>query len=140
MRTFIALLAALALPACADAPSDGPPSTFGDCGGASVCDVSLEAFTRHPGVIPYCDDRLPDALVMPCKSSSSSEGVCEGLHVFQHVYGPPGDNFRCVYDEASSELVGARWSPDAHPVQRAGVEMPASCVLTALACADGGAP
>jgi hypothetical protein len=76
---------------------------------------------------------------MPCTNSSNAEGVCEGLHVLQHVYGFPGDNFRCIYDEASGELVGAKWSPDSHPVQQAGAEMPASCVLTELACSDGGA-
>ncbi len=138
MRMFIAILATSALAACTDGPDNGPPNTFGDCG-ASVCEVSLSAFTRHPGTIPYCRESLSEALAMPCTSTSNLEGSCEHLHVFQHVYGPPGDNFTCVYDEGSGDLVGAKWAPDAHPVQQAGVEAPASCMLTELACADGGA-
>ena len=49
----------------------------------------------------------------------------------RHVYYAfTGDFYECIYDAAESDLVGAKWSPDNHPTQFAGVQLPASCVLS----------
>lgn len=125
----------------ADAADDGLPDTFGDCDGASVCDVSLGAFTKDPSAIPYCPGTIEEALAaLGCGDwLQVSAGACGDLYSIRFVYGPPGDFFQCVYDAAGGALVGASWSPDNHPRQNAGTLPPDSCSLDADPCAvDGG--
>lgn len=126
-----ASVAVLVFGCATSAACGGLPKTFGECG-ASICEVDLAAFTGATG-IPHCADRREDALV--CGGGEVTDGVCDGLYVVRTVYGPPGDHFDCVYDDASGDLVGARWAPDAHPVQIAGEQPPATCVLDGLPCA-----
>lgn len=120
-----------------DAGDAGLADTFGDCG-AATCEVALAAFTKTPGSIPYCppsrasvDLSCPGGVVM-------SGATCADVFTVRTVYGFPGDFYECRYDVTSGALVGAKWAPDNHPTQFAGVQLPASCALADL-CPDGGA-
>ena len=89
-------------------PDAGPPDTFVDCSNPP-CEVSLDAFTADPGAIPYCEGDLAAARTSPwCTESPPPEGgSCEGLYTIRYTYGPPGDNFTCVYYEPTGALIGA---------------------------------
>lgn len=107
------------------------PTTFGDCG-SMVCEVALEAFTANPGSIPYCDESLSEALAsISCEGSQAvMSGTCDSLTSVQTTYGFPGDSYTCVYAQDTEELVGAIWSPDNHPTQKAGTLPGDGCTLT----------
>ena len=145
-RTFVRIAGLLCLAgafACSSSSDETPksqlPSEFGDCG-KSVCVVALGAFTKHPGVTPYCEATRTDALAnLSCTTGNVvSGGTCADVYVLRIVYGFPGDHYDCVYDAKAGKLVGARWAPDSHPTQIAGKQMPDGCNLDESPCGDAG--
>jgi len=137
MRHFaylVPLLAGLTL-ACGcsdDGTNNGSqlPTSFGDCA-SPPCEVALEAFTNNPGTIPYCTS-TKDAVDLSCPAATGAlTGTCGDYWAVRYVYGFPGDFYECIYDAGTGLLVGAKWSPDNHPTQFAGEQLPASCQLTA---------
>ncbi len=147
MRTiFVLLLTGGLAAACSSSEQDSGakpdagadsslPTTFGDCA-SPPCQVALEAFTKNPSTLPYCESTKP---AVDCSSGSEMfAGTCGDLYAIRSVYGFPGDFYECIYRVSSDALVGAKWSPDSHPVQIAGEQLPTGCQLDA-ACPDGGA-
>jgi hypothetical protein len=58
-------------------------------------------------------------------------GTCGDYWAVRSVYYVfTGDFYECIYDANKGELVGAKWSPDNHPTQFAGVQLLASCSLS----------
>ena len=109
----------------------GLPTEFGDCA-SWPCEVALEAFTTNPDRLPYCESRRDD-VELSCPTSSESQlfaGTCDEYWAVRHVYYAfTGDFYECIYDATQGVLVGAKWSPDNHPTQFAGVQLPTSCTL-----------
>lgn len=75
-------------------------------------------------------------VAFPCFAGLLSVCGCSGESGLPGQFGdcpsPPceGDFYECIYDAKQGELVGAKWSPDNHPTQFAGVQLPASCSLS----------
>ncbi|MFW2390153.1 MAG: hypothetical protein ACN4G0_17585 [Polyangiales bacterium] len=121
------LLSSISL-ACGGSSETGLPNSFGDCA-SPPCEVALEAFTKDPTTLPHCPS-AQDEVDLSCPAASSSEtGACEGKWAVRYVYGFPGDFYQCIYDSDTEALVGAKWAPDSHPVQFAGEQLAADCVL-----------
>jgi len=58
-------------------------------------------------------------------------GTCGDYWAVRSVYYVfTGDFYECIYDANQGELVGAKWSPDNHPTQFAGVQLSANCSLS----------
>jgi hypothetical protein len=58
-------------------------------------------------------------------------GTCGDYWAVRSVYFTfTGDFYECIYDANQGELVGAKWSPDNHPTQFAGVQLPSNCSLS----------
>ncbi len=118
-------------PACGCSSSDsGLPTRFGDCA-SPPCEVSLEAFTDNP--IGISCEHSRDAVDLSCTTTNQLllTDTCGDYWAVRFVYEPfTGDFYECIYDANRGELVGAKWSPDNHPVQFAGVQLPASCSLS----------
>ncbi|MCA9593140.1 MAG: hypothetical protein KC776_07510 [Myxococcales bacterium] len=103
----------------------GLPTSFGDCS-SPPCQVALEAFTS--GTKPYCSTDKP---TVECSSTNDVRtATCGDVFVVRTVYGFPGDFYECLYDTTSNALVGAKWSPDNHPTQIAGKQLPDGCTPT----------
>lgn len=139
---FLVLALTLA-PACGGSDSEETknaslPTTFGDCGGAATCEVSLVAFGKDSKAIPYCPATRDEAASctgpLATAGGTFTSGQCGALEVFRDTYGFPGDFYQCHYD-ATGALVGAIWAPDSHPKQIAGEQVPAECQPTQLPCA-----
>jgi hypothetical protein len=144
LRTiFSGLMLALVLAGCGssdssaggDAGDGGLSDTFHDCG-ATVCQVSLAAFTDNAGAIPYCPAARADVDLSCADNPGLQTGTCGDLWTARVVYGFPGDFYECSYDSGGA-LVGAKWAPDNHPTQIAGTQPPDTCTLGAQ-CADAG--
>ena len=118
--------------ACGCSSDSDLPTRFGDCA-SPPCEVALEAFTTMiPGVVRCESSR--DAVDLSCPTNPDQlllVGTCGDYWVMHYVsYVFTGDFYECIYDANGGELVGAKWSPDSHPTQFAGVQLPASCGLS----------
>jgi len=86
----------------------------------------------QPVTIPYCTS-TKDAVDLSCPAATGAHtGTCGDHWAVRYVYGFPGDFYECIYDASTGVLVGAKWSPDNHPTQFAGEQLPASCQLTTV--------
>ena len=119
------------LASCSSSES-GLATQFGDCA-SPPCEVALEAFTMSPDTLPHCESNR-DAVDPSCPVGSEAwlTGDCGEYWAVRLVYGFPGDFYECIYGADQGELVGAKWSPDNHPTQFAGEQLPPDCSLPAI--------
>lgn len=136
MRYLFGLLCVWALGlvlACGCSSDSDLPTRFGDCA-SPPCEVALEAFTTMiPGVVRCESSR--DAVDLSCTTTNQLllTGTCGDYWAVRFVYYEfTGDFYECIYDANQGELVGAKWSPDNHPTQFAGVQLPAGCSLSSV--------
>ncbi len=130
---FLCVCALSLVLACGCSSDSDLPTRFGvgDCA-SPPCEVALEAFTNNPGTIPHCTT-TKDAVDLSCPAATGAyTGTCGDNWAVRYVYGFPGDFYECIYDASTGVLVGAKWSPDNHPTQFAGEQLPVSCQLTAV--------
>jgi hypothetical protein len=75
-----------------------------------------------------------DSVDTSCPATTESlllTGTCDDYWAVRNVYFAfTGDFYECIYDANEGRLVGAKWSPDNHPTQFAGAQLPASCDLS----------
>ncbi|MDB4278320.1 hypothetical protein N9917_01820 [Deltaproteobacteria bacterium] len=83
-----------------------------------------------PQSIPHCESSR-DSVDLSCPRHLLLVGTCGDYWVMHFVYFVfTGDFYECIYDANGGELVGGKWSPDNHPTQFAGVQLPVSCSLS----------
>jgi hypothetical protein len=117
--------------ACGCSSDSDLPTRFGDCA-SPPCEVALDAFTMNPGRV-HCESSK-DTVELSCPATANQlllAGTCGDYWAVRSVYYAfTGDFYQCIYDANQGELVGAKWSPDNHPTQFAGVQLPANCSLS----------